>query len=604
MQEELQLTLTVIGGLVIIGVLLHGLWTTRKHKKKNKRADFESRNWEPELEHVDDLESEGPIYDDVGVGQARVVINPSPKPKENMNELFGEADEAFSDNEKAFSETDKAFSETDKSHFENNKNNDNTELANETELDETEVDDPNAKAKRLFGEENEDLAFGNTQINAQENVASNNVVPLDSNLARTSNEKLSAVDPNKLDDAALGANADDIDSILKGDIASTNNDLAQDDAAVQSDISLDNDELKKTSPPPMYSNVVTQPKPEFNKPVTRKDTSDENIGAPPEFLLKKSNELGEQELKKHHGQGDESNKPSVKQGSDDINQPTPNAEPAPDFSLNIQDGPIGQPTSAKSNTSNEEATEPSEPTKKKEPEKNLSLAEQARRFVRRNKKTVAEKIRKEPVLKAKADNDQMRIDFDENDKQSSETSNTAQTNSSLNTSAELNENKSRTSPQGSSQESTQEPKQESKQETDVLVLNVRASDENPIQGAALLPMLLTLGFKFGEHDIFHRHVNTNGKGPILFSLTNMFKPGVFDIDNIENFTTYGLSLFMMLPIEGDAQQVFNMMHNAARKLSQEFDCRILDGNKVGLSKQSLQQYVERIREFERKRINR
>ncbi|MFT5670856.1 MAG: cell division protein ZipA, partial [Glaciecola sp.] len=141
-------------------------------------------------------------------------------------------------------------------------------------------------------------------------------------------------------------------------------------------------------------------------------------------------------------------------------------------------------------------------------------------------------------------------------------------------------------------------------ETDVLVLNVRSSDQNPISGASLLPMLLTLGFKFGEHDIFHRHVNTNGKGPILFSLTNMFKPGVFDIDNIENFSTYGLSLFMMLPIEGDPQQVFNMMHNAARKLSDEFGCRILDGNKVGLSKQSLQQYVERIREFERRRIAR
>ena len=44
-----------------------------------------------------------------------------------------------------------------------------------------------------------------------------------------------------------------------------------------------------------------------------------------------------------------------------------------------------------------------------------------------------------------------------------------------------------------------------------------------------------------------------------------------------------------------------MMHNAARKISDEFDCRILDSNKVGISKQSLQQYVERIREFERKR---
>jgi cell division protein ZipA len=136
------------------------------------------------------------------------------------------------------------------------------------------------------------------------------------------------------------------------------------------------------------------------------------------------------------------------------------------------------------------------------------------------------------------------------------------------------------------------------------VLNIRAPEDREITGAALLPMLLTLGLKFGEQDIFHRHVNTNGKGPVLFSLANLFKPGVFDIDNIETFSTRGLSLFMMLPIEGEPQQVFNMMHNAARKLADEFSCQILDGSRGVLTKQGLQKYSERIREFERKRINR
>lgn len=139
-------------------------------------------------------------------------------------------------------------------------------------------------------------------------------------------------------------------------------------------------------------------------------------------------------------------------------------------------------------------------------------------------------------------------------------------------------------------------------EQEVLVLNVRAPQEQEIQGAALLPMLLTLGFKFGDQDIFHRHVNSNGKGPVLFSLANMFKPGVFDIDNLENFTTQGVSLFMILPIEGDPHQVFNMMHNAARKLAEEFSGQILDGRRSVLTKQGLQQYVEKIREFERQRM--
>ena len=145
-------------------------------------------------------------------------------------------------------------------------------------------------------------------------------------------------------------------------------------------------------------------------------------------------------------------------------------------------------------------------------------------------------------------------------------------------------------------EKTQEQPQE------VLVLNVKTAEDAPIQGATLLPMLLTLGFKFGDQDIFHRHVNANGKGPVLFSLANMFKPGVFDIDNLENFTTQGITLFMILPIEGDPHQVFNMMHNATRKIADEFNGQILDGRRSMLTKQGLQQYVERIREFERKRM--
>ena len=140
---------------------------------------------------------------------------------------------------------------------------------------------------------------------------------------------------------------------------------------------------------------------------------------------------------------------------------------------------------------------------------------------------------------------------------------------------------------------------------EVLVLNVKVSDGKVIHGAVLLPALLTLGFKYGEQEVFHRHAASNGKGPKLFSLANMFKPGTFNLDEMETFETQGISLFMILPIEGDPLQVFNMMHNAARKLADEFGAQILDGRRSLLTKQSLQQYMEKIREFERRRrINR
>lgn len=201
------------------------------------------------------------------------------------------------------------------------------------------------------------------------------------------------------------------------------------------------------------------------------------------------------------------------------------------------------------------------------PEK-VSLASQVKSFVKANKADSKTNKKREPKLaQNNARTDQMRIDFDEPNIDLPE------------------EDEGQVTPQ-----------------QEVLVLNVKAPEDNPISGAALLPMLLTLGFKFGDQDIFHRHVNSNGKGPVLFSLANMFKPGVFDIDNLENFNTQGVSLFMMLPIEGDPHQVFNMMHNAARKISEEFSAVVLDGRRNPLTKQGLQQYVEKIREFERQRL--
>ncbi len=216
---------------------------------------------------------------------------------------------------------------------------------------------------------------------------------------------------------------------------------------------------------------------------------------------------------------------------------------------------------------------PSAEPKAQEPAQGAGFSEQAKKFVSRKRtKQPAQKRRQEPNF----GDDQMRIDFDE----------------PANT----------TDVQGVDEQEASQQKQSEPVEQEVLVLNVKAKADEPISGAALLPLLLTLGFKFGDQDIFHRHVNSNGKGPVLFSLANMFKPGNFDIDNLETFTTQGVSLFMILPIEGDPHQVFNMMHNAGRKIADEFGAQLLDGRRSVLTKQGLQQYTEKIREFERQRM--
>lgn len=122
-----------------------------------------------------------------------------------------------------------------------------------------------------------------------------------------------------------------------------------------------------------------------------------------------------------------------------------------------------------------------------------------------------------------------------------------------------------------------------------------------IQGAILLQTLTELGLKYGEMDIFHRHEDTAGKGPKLFSIANMYNPGVFDLDGIENFSTRGVALFMTLPLEADGHSAFTMMYNAANKIAEAMPrAAVLDGNRNPITKQSVQHTYQKIREFERK----
>jgi len=134
----------------------------------------------------------------------------------------------------------------------------------------------------------------------------------------------------------------------------------------------------------------------------------------------------------------------------------------------------------------------------------------------------------------------------------------------------------------------------------VIILSVVMPANQQMFGAALLPSLLTLGLKYGEMNIFHRHEDNAGNGKVTFSLANIMNPGSFDLDTMETFATRGVSLFMTLPNAGDSLSVFEQMLNAAKQLAQEFNAQVLDEKRNVMTKQTEQHYLSKIREFDRK----
>ncbi len=146
----------------------------------------------------------------------------------------------------------------------------------------------------------------------------------------------------------------------------------------------------------------------------------------------------------------------------------------------------------------------------------------------------------------------------------------------------------------------EEPVKKPKVDPEVIVLSVVMPENQIMSGAALLPSLLTLGMKYGDMNIFHRHQDNAGNGKVTFSLANMMNPGTFDLDSMETFATQGVSLFMTLPNVGDPFEVFEQMLSAAKQLAHEFHGQLLDDKRSMMTKQTEQHYIGKIRDFERR----
>ena len=103
-------------------------------------------------------------------------------------------------------------------------------------------------------------------------------------------------------------------------------------------------------------------------------------------------------------------------------------------------------------------------------------------------------------------------------------------------------------------------------DTHVFILYVVARSEEGFSGTGILETLLACDLRFGDMDFFHRHERASGRGPIEFSVANMMKPGVFDIDNMEPLQTRGLMFFVTLPRPTDMLKAFDSCMRPSRWL--------------------------------------
>ena len=133
---------------------------------------------------------------------------------------------------------------------------------------------------------------------------------------------------------------------------------------------------------------------------------------------------------------------------------------------------------------------------------------------------------------------------------------------------------------------------------DVLaIINLVPADGGEFHGTQIAQHAECAGLKFGPMNIYHKPDSNSGQH--LFSLANLFNPGTFDPEGIEEFTTKGLTMFINMPCTKDPVAAFALMLETAEQLCSGLNARLVDQKQHDLSASGTDNIRDQIRKFTR-----
>jgi cell division protein ZipA len=132
---------------------------------------------------------------------------------------------------------------------------------------------------------------------------------------------------------------------------------------------------------------------------------------------------------------------------------------------------------------------------------------------------------------------------------------------------------------------------------EVLVITVVGKNQ-PLDGHALLQVVLACGMRFGDMSLFHRFEEGIDKGAVQFSMANAVNPGTFDLENMPTMATPGVSFFMSMSEPADPKNAFECMLATAETVAKHLGGDLLDENRSVMRPQTKAHYRERISEYE------
>ncbi len=148
---------------------------------------------------------------------------------------------------------------------------------------------------------------------------------------------------------------------------------------------------------------------------------------------------------------------------------------------------------------------------------------------------------------------------------------------------------------------TEQPQQSVKEDNndqpqEVLVVHLMANKGETVAGQQLLDAILSVGLRYGAMKIFHRHLNDDGSGPVLFSMANLVNPGTFDLNSMGDLEVPGVTLFMALDDIEDPVSAFNIMIEAIDSIVASLQLNVMDESRSSMTRQTIDHYRQRARD--------
>ena len=119
-----------------------------------------------------------------------------------------------------------------------------------------------------------------------------------------------------------------------------------------------------------------------------------------------------------------------------------------------------------------------------------------------------------------------------------------------------------------------------KEPAQVIGLYVMAKPGSVFKGYALYQSLIDVGLVYGKMKIFHFHAGPDCQSPVLFSVASAINPGIIHVEEMSDFQTPGLSLFLDSTKVAQPKIALERMIAVAEKLADRLHGVVLNQDKT------------------------